>query len=557
MAPKRMLIVLILGMGVGLGALPPESPAQLHGTSPLNLRLDIARMASLQQFVRPDDARMATLEQLIRQHALSLKPQDLSKLSSLGKPLTPFVTKPVRTPAKPAARPVSVPPEKGKINVKDHVLVAGSAKEQKATKSATQDQGQNPQPTSKQSAPLFNPYPKGPEPSVPPLPPGYYPAVRVLAPGRLDWTFVVSTLSLDPEPTLLTAGYVSTRQSYELYVPPGYDPRRPNAMIIHVAAGPRSDGWLHWQQVCRNRGVILAGVHNAGNNIPMPTRARIILDVLDDVRRRFSIDPDRTYISGMSGGGNAASRIAFALPELFGGLVAICGTWNLRLEPMLRQRVTERLSVAVVTGTGDFNGPELSREFFPVLRAHNARARLWVFPMGHAYPSSPGMDQVFQWAEAGLPLRRIGAELFLASRLVGPATPDQWSTAVLLEAGRRMEMPGEMTPALFELQGIVDRWKGLPAADMAQKLLDEFDAYSPISWKDLYRMEKLRFRYLQAHMFDGIVNGNLPRDYPVPKLNLIKIAVTLWTEILELAPQGGPVAQEAKARLAQLHQQGG
>jgi hypothetical protein len=120
-----------------------------------------------------------------------------------------------------------------------------------------------------------------------------------------------------------------------------------------------------------------------------------------------------------------------------------------------------------------------------------------------------------------------------------------------------MEMPGQMTPALFELQGIVDRWNGLPAAEVAEKLLDEFDASSPVSWKDLYRMEKLRFRYLQAKEFDGIVNSPPPPNYPVPHINLVRIAVALWKEILELAPIGSPIAQQAQARLDQLHKQGG
>jgi hypothetical protein len=328
-------------------------------------------------------------------------------------------------------------------------------------------------------------------------------------------------------------------------------------MIIHVTAGTASDGWLHWQTVCRNRGIILAGVHNAGNAVPMPLRVRIVLDVLDDVRRRFSIDPDRTYISGMSGGANAASHIAFALPELFGGLVAICGAWNLRVEPMLRQRVAERLSVAIVTGTADFNGPELSREFYPILRAHNARAALAVYSMGHAYPNSSQMDRIFQWVEGGLLLRRQCAAYFPASRLSRPATPEEWSTAVLLEAGARLQLDSEMGPGLFLLQGIIDRWQGLPAAKAAQMLLDEFDKHSPVPWKDLYRTEILRFRYLQAQMFDPIVNGPLPANYPVPRINLIRIAVALWSEIRLLAPPDSVVAREASIRLEQLHRQGG
>jgi predicted esterase len=392
-----------------------------------------------------------------------------------------------------------------------------------------------------------------PSSHAPALQPGYYPDVRVLAPGRLDWTFVVSKQSLDPAPTALTAGYVATRQSYELYVPSGHNPRQPYAMILQVNTGPRSDGWVHWQQTCKRRGVLLAGVHHAGNDVPFEARARAVLDVLDDVRRRFPIDPDRTYISGMSGAGHAASSIAFALPELFGGHVAICGAWNLRVEPMLRQRVSERLSVAILTGATDFNRPELEREFFPILREHKARALLRVYPgIGHAYPSAAELDQVFAWLEAGLPQRRLLGSLFPASRLAHAPTPVEWSSAVLLEGRQRLEMPGREASGLFLLQGVIDRWPGLPAAQVAQKLLDEFDASSPVPWKQLYQEERMRFRYLQARTFDGIVNAPPPPGYPVPHSNLVRIALALWQEVHDLAPADSPISQEASARLAVL-----
>jgi predicted esterase len=403
-----------------------------------------------------------------------------------------------------------------------------------------------------------NPSTPGPDrpPSV--LPAGYHPNVFVSRPGRLDWTYVVSDSSLDRAPSAMTAGYVSTRQNYELYVPPDYNPLRPCPMIIHVATGPRSDSWAQWQNTARVHHLIVAGAHNAGNSVPTPLRARITLDVLDDVRRRFRIDPDRTYISGMSGGGKTAAEIAFALPELFGGLIAICGCWNLRAEPMMRQRVSERLSVAVLTGATDFNRPELEREFFPILLQHGARSLLQVYPgIGHSYPNAGQLDQVFRWTEQGLPARRLSGALFPASRLTTAATPSDWSTALVLEASQRLQLPGGTAPGLFLLQGVVNRWQGLPAANLAKSLLDEFDKSSPVPSKEIYRTEMLRFRYLQAHMFDGIVNGPLPPNYPVPRSNLVNIAIWLWTDIQNLSPKDGPVAREANNRLAQLHRLGG
>src|SRR5262249_25641070 len=152
-------------------------------------------------------------------------------------------------------------------------------------------------------------------------------------------------------------------------------------------------------------------------------------------------------------------------------------------------------------------------------QAHHARANLFVYTMGHAYPKPAEMDQIFRWVEAGLPVRRLAAMFLPASRLIGPVSPGEWSTAVLEEAAQRLES-GNLAPGIFELQGIVERWRGLPAADAAVKLLMEFDAWSPVSSKEIYRNELLCFRYLQARMFDRTLNSRAPADYPVPRINL-------------------------------------
>jgi hypothetical protein len=288
--------------------------------------------------------------------------------------------------------------------------------------------------------------------------------------------------------------------------------------------------------------------------VPEVRRCRIVLDVLDDVRRRFHVDPDRTYISGTSGGAATASRVAFALPELFGGLLPICGAWNLRPEPIVRRRVQERLSVALVTGDRDFNGPEIEREFYPVLEAHGARARLWVFAMGHEIPGPTQLDEIFNWLEAGLPGRRALADALPSSRMAEALSPEQWATASLLEAIERLKLPAGTTSGLFLLQGIVDRWKGLPQAVVAQEALKEFDAPATASWQKVYRAERLRFRYLQCQKFDGTLDSLTPNP-TVPRKNYVRIGLALWREVRDLAPDNSPIEQEALIRIAALRKE--
>jgi hypothetical protein len=221
---------------------------------------------------------------------------------------------------------------------------------------------------------------------------------------------------------------------------------------------------------------------------------------------------------------------------------------------MLRRRVQERLSVALVTGDRDFNGPEIEHEFYPVLEAHEARARLWVFAMGHEIPGPTQLDEIFNWLEAGLPARRALADALPSSRMAEALSPEQWATASLLEAIGRLKLPAGTTSGLFLLQAIVDRWRGLPQAVIAQESLREFDAPATVSWQKVYRAERLRFRYLQCQKFDGTLVSPAPNP-TVPRKNYVRIGLALWREVRDLAPDNSPIEQEALIRIAALRKE--
>lgn len=156
-----------------------------------------------------------------------------------------------------------------------------------------------------------------------------------------------------------------------------------------------------------------------------------------------------------------------------------------------------------------------------------------------------------------MPQRRATGALFPASRLAQALSPQEWSTVVLLEACQRMDLPGGLLSGLFELQAVVERWRGLPASEIAQQLLNEFDAHSAVSSKEIFRAERLEFRLLQAKMFDGTLSRPPMPGYSVPRINLVMIGISLWQEVHDLAVPGSPVQEEATVRLAALHKEAG
>ncbi len=208
------------------------------------------------------------------------------------------------------------------------------------------------------------------------LPPGHHARVTVGAATRLDWTFALSNRSLANPPADWLGSYDSKPQQYDLYVPPRRDAKKLLPVLLFISPGDEPMGWKRFENLCKQRGILYAEARGAGNNCPPKKRVRIVLDVLDDIRRNYPTDADRTYLTGFSGGGRIACAIAFALPEYFGGAMPICASGDLRGESWLRQRVIDRLSVALLTGEKDFNRAEIERLRGPMLKEVGVSARL-------------------------------------------------------------------------------------------------------------------------------------------------------------------------------------
>src|SRR5437868_7212268 len=148
---------------------------------------------------------------------------------------------------------------------------------------------------------------------------GFLPEVAVKRATRLDWRFVARGLAAGAE--RLPADYVSGDQRYQLYVPPNYRPTKAWPLVVFVSPGDDPLGWRCWQATCEAHDVLFCAAYGAGNDCPPGRRVRVVLDALDDVRRRYQIAPEQTYLCGLGGGARLTCDIAFALPEYFGGVV--------------------------------------------------------------------------------------------------------------------------------------------------------------------------------------------------------------------------------------------
>jgi predicted esterase len=382
----------------------------------------------------------------------------------------------------------------------------------------------------------------------------YRPRVTVAQPTRLDWIYPLANQSPAEPPADWLAGYDPQAQQYELFIPQGLNPKVPAPLVLFISPSASPAGWQQWQAVCRKNRVAFASPVGAGNDCPGPRRTRIVFDVLDDVRRRINVDPNRTYLAGFSGGARVACRIAFAEPELFGGVVPIGGAENLRDESWLRTRVIDRLSVAYVAGENDFNRAELERFREPLLREVGGRTKLWIVPkLGHSIPDAVRLAEVFDFLEAGAAERAKKAGPDSTLRIAGDQAPtrETWAAKMLAEARKRLENPATVYAGLTQLQIVSVRWNDLPAGRAAGDLLAEYDGRTERPWEADDLAEQRKFLIAEARSLGDYAAGTLPQQYEAQRGVMAAAALERWKVIAVDDPES-PAGREAPKRIAQL-----
>ena len=388
-------------------------------------------------------------------------------------------------------------------------------------------------------------------------PTGYTAKVTVGGPTRLDWTFAVSNQSVADPPVKLTGeDFDSKKQTYELFVPERKDPKKPVPAILFISAGDEPSGWKAFEKTCKDNGFVFIGVRGAGNNVPPPKRVRVVFDCFDDVRKQLPLDPDRTYVSGFSGGARIACAVSFALPEYFGGVIPVCAGGDLREEPWLRHRAIDRLSAALVTGEADFNRGEVERWKGLMWKDIGIRTRVWTqSKMGHAMPPSATLSEAVKWLDEGADQRASAAKKAPGSRATpdGALTREEHAKALLDDAKSLLGQKQTMHRGLMLLKGAAGRWPDLASGKSALKLLQEYDAKKERPWEadDIAEQRKqiaAEARGLADYAINGIPAGS---TYEKQKPGIAKRASDLWGVLITDAPDSA-LGKEGKKWIAEL-----
>ena len=178
-------------------------------------------------------------------------------------------------------------------------------------------------------------------------------------------------------------------QTYALYLPSTYSPERTWSLLL--AFHPAARGRLmveKFQAAAEQYGYIVAASNNARNG-PHAISAAAAQAMSTDVSRRFSIDLQRVYLTGMSGGARVAMGIALANTSIAGVVASSAGY----PDSQPRDKVT--FAVFGTAGTEDFNYVEMRL----LDRKLSSPHFLAVFEGGHTLPPDDIALDALEWME--------------------------------------------------------------------------------------------------------------------------------------------------------------
>lgn len=116
-----------------------------------------------------------------------------------------------------------------------------------------------------------------------------------------------------------------SRQPYALYLPKGYDMARKYPLVVSLHAD-ESNHVVNLRQVLGRAQVdfIVACPYGRGSMGFQGIAEKDVYDMMAEVRRRYSIDEDRVYLTGIDVGGGAALRLALTRPDLWAAVAPVC-----------------------------------------------------------------------------------------------------------------------------------------------------------------------------------------------------------------------------------------
>jgi len=185
--------------------------------------------------------------------------------------------------------------------------------------------------------------------------------------------------------------------SWQVYLPNNDSTDQPG---VFVYVSPMKTGRIdsRWREVMDQQNLIYIAADKSGNKVPTIRRMVMATLAVRALAQNYSFDVGRVIVSGYSGGGRVASRLATQYPEVFTGALYICGVdfWKKDKTPKVDRVIRNRF--VFFTGSRDFNQNETRRIYKRYLNAGAQHSKLIVVPgLGHKHPDAAYLTEALQF----------------------------------------------------------------------------------------------------------------------------------------------------------------
>jgi dienelactone hydrolase len=266
-------------------------------------------------------------------------------------------------------------------------------------------------------------------------------------------------------------------QSYALYLPSQYSPdRRWPVIYAFDPAGRGNTAVEVYQSAAEKYGYIVAGSINSKNG-PVAIQTEAAQALWRDTHRRFSIDKNRIYTTGLSGGAREATYLAlYCSTCAIAGVIAYGAGY-----PLMDGRVppgNDRFAYYAAMGDEDFNFPEIM-----TLRRkkdeQGASFKIKIYPGTHQWAPPAIAEDAIEWME--VKAMQSGVEK------IDPAFVSRIFERTQAEAAQS-EREGNTLGRYYALRSLALDFKGLEDVTQFQEKLAPLKASK--AWKNANRDEQ-------------------------------------------------------------------
>jgi dienelactone hydrolase len=329
-------------------------------------------------------------------------------------------------------------------------------------------------------------------------------------------------------------------QSYALYLPKAYTPDRRWPVIY--AFDPMARGNLPvelMKAAAEKYGYIAIGSNNSRNG-PVKTSLEAAQAIWNDSHKRFSIEEERRYATGFSGGARVATTLAHLCGDCIAGIVAHGAGFDNSYPP----GKTTKFVFYGAAGNLDFNYTELI-ELDEALSELELPHRIRIFSGGHQYAPPEVWDEAFAWLELRAirrGLRRADQNFIEQQRKAG------------LDRAAKFEAAGDLASALREYRALFADLAGHTDVQALSAKLAAFEQRRDVKSAlkaEQAAIERQRKTFEEAFIALEGVRLNLERR-PTTLAQLRSLLTALRSDVRKSKDENSPQVVPVRRTLSQI-----